>query len=60
MRDIVQNEDLTNEQFANSILSLGNKSGAYVRDIFRAAGNNAAMKQRVTTQNKANVTQLCI
>lgn len=52
VRDIVQNEDLTNEQFANSILSLGAKSGSYVRDIFRAAGKDPALRDKLETQTK--------
>lgn len=40
VKDILQNEDLTNEQFANTITALGPKSGTYVRDILRTAAND--------------------
>jgi hypothetical protein len=55
VRDIVQNEDLTNEQFANSILSLGPKSGAYVKDILNAASNDPTKQQELQSQIKQAV-----
>lgn len=37
VKDILQNEDLTQEQLGNTLTSLGPKIGIYVRDILRTA-----------------------
>jgi len=55
VKDVVQNENLTNEQFANSINSLGVKSGAYVKDILKAASNNPELQAQLQTQVKQAV-----
>lgn len=55
VRDIVQNDDLTNEQFANSILSLGPKAGSYVRDILRTASKDPAAKEELQNQIKQSI-----
>lgn len=41
VKDILQNDDLTNEQFANVLTSLGPKTGTYVRDILRTTTDPA-------------------
>lgn len=42
VKDIVQNDDLTAEQLANTVTSLGPKTGSYVRDILRTAKDETA------------------
>jgi len=51
VKDILQNDDITNEQFANVITSLGPKSGTYVRDILRTA-KDPAQKAELQSQIK--------
>lgn len=41
VNDILQNDDITNEQFANILTSMGPKSGTYVRDILRTTTDPA-------------------
>jgi hypothetical protein len=41
VKDILQNDDLTNEQFANVLTSLGPRTGTYVRDILRTTTDSA-------------------
>lgn len=52
VRDVLENEKLTNEQFYNTISSLGPKSGAYVRDILRTAANDPAKQSALKGQIK--------
>jgi len=55
VKDILTNEDITNEQFANSVLSLGDKSGIYVRDILRTAKTDPAREEALRLQLKQSL-----
>lgn len=55
VKDILTNDDITNEQFANSILSLGAKSGSYVRDILRTAKTEPAKHAELVSQIKQSL-----
>lgn len=55
VKDVLQNDDLTNEQFANVLTSMGPKSGTYVRDILRTAANDPAKQQALQSQIKEAV-----
>lgn len=55
VKDIVQNDDLTNEQFYNTISSLGAKSGIYVRDILRSASDDVAKQDALRAQLKQSI-----
>lgn len=52
VKDILTNDDITNEQFANTVLSLGAKSGVYVRDILRTAKTDPVKQLALKTQLK--------
>lgn len=50
VKDILQNDNLTNEQFYNTLTSLGPRSGSYVRDILRSAPDDVtkgALQQHI-------------
>jgi len=55
VKDILTNEDITNEQFANSVLSLGDKSGIYVRDILRTAKTDPTREEALRLQLKQSL-----
>lgn len=55
VKDVLQNDDLTNEQFYNSLTSLGARSGSYVRDILRTAATDPAKQQALRVQIKQSV-----
>ena len=52
VKDVLQNDDLTNEQFANVLTSMGPKSGTYVRDVLRTAANDPAKQEALRGQMK--------
>lgn len=55
VKDILQNDDLTNEQFYNTLSSLGNKSGTYVRDMLRTAAKDPDKQAALQTQIKQSI-----
>jgi len=55
VKDVLQNDDLTNEQFYNSLTSLGARSGSYVRDILRTAANEPAKQAALRGQIKQSI-----
>lgn len=55
VKDVLTNENLTNEQFYNTISSLGAGSGSYVRDILRTAANEPAKQAALRQQIKQSV-----
>lgn len=55
VKDVLQNDDLTNEQFANVLTSMGPKSGSYVRDILRTAANDPTRQQALQGQIKQSI-----
>jgi len=55
VKDIVTNDDLTNEQFYNTITSLGSKSGTYVRDMLRTAAKEPEKQAALKGQIKQSV-----
>lgn len=55
VKDVLTNDDLTNEQFFNTLTSLGPKSGTYVRDILRTAANDPAKQAALRDQVRQSV-----
>jgi len=55
VKDVLQNDDLTNEQFYNTLTSLGPRSGSYVRDILRTAANEPEKQAALQVQIKKAV-----
>lgn len=45
VKDIVANDSLTPEQLGNTLGSLGNKSGAYVKDVLSSAADSAQKEE---------------
>jgi hypothetical protein len=55
VKDIIDNEDLTREQFANTITSLGDKTGSYVKQLLNTARNNPATKEQIREDIRKSV-----
>lgn len=55
VKDVLTNDDLTNEQFFNTLTSLGSKSGIYVRDILRTAATDPAKQAALRGQIKQSI-----
>lgn len=55
VKDILTNDDITNEQFYNTISSLGDKSGTYVRDMLRTAAREPEKQAALRGQIRESV-----
>lgn len=55
VKSILENENLTNEQFANTLNSLGDRTGSYVRDILKTAANNPEKQAALRLQIKQSI-----
>lgn len=55
VKNVLTNDDLTNEQFYNTLTSLGDRSGTYVRDILRTASTDPAKQTALRSQIKQSI-----
>jgi hypothetical protein len=55
VKDVLTNDDLTNEQFYNTLTSLGPRSGAYVRDILRTAATEPEKQIALRSQIRQSI-----